>query len=138
MVHHRLSGLWLFPGGKVEEGETFDAAVEREFLEETGLRVAADRDTSLRIYLGDERSPTQAAPFFCDLHQIHDGSYHLGMYYLVRLLEPPALEQTSFPSADAGVLECRWAALEELQELRTDERIRAVAQAAMRGSTLTP
>lgn len=32
-------GLWGVPGGKVEWGETLSAAVEREFWEETGLRL---------------------------------------------------------------------------------------------------
>ncbi|MGY2065212.1 NUDIX domain-containing protein [Blastococcus sp. SYSU DS0619] len=34
-------GLWSVPGGRVEHGETVAAAVEREVLEETGLRVRA-------------------------------------------------------------------------------------------------
>jgi len=33
------SGRWSIPGGHVEQGETLASAVEREMLEETGLRV---------------------------------------------------------------------------------------------------
>ncbi|MDF2708868.1 MAG: hydrolase [Nonomuraea muscovyensis] len=39
--HAPGAGLWSVPGGRVEPGETDAAAVEREVLEETGLRVAA-------------------------------------------------------------------------------------------------
>lgn len=37
-------GLWSVPGGRVEPGETVTEAVEREVLEETGLRVRAGRE----------------------------------------------------------------------------------------------
>jgi len=46
-------GLWAVPGGKVQYGETMTSAVQREVLEETGLRVSPGRV----IWAGDSIGP---------------------------------------------------------------------------------
>src|SRR3990167_11175634 len=40
--HHRKSGLWLFNGGHIDEGETLEEAIIREIGEEWGLEMKLD------------------------------------------------------------------------------------------------
>jgi 8-oxo-dGTP diphosphatase len=50
-----FEGLYALPGGFVEEGETVEAAAERELLEETGVRARVER--LLGVYSEPGRDP---------------------------------------------------------------------------------
>ncbi len=63
LIHRFRAGeeYWVFPGGGVEEGETFEQALQREMLEETGLELRSAR------YLGRAEGTPVCVFYVCEL-----------------------------------------------------------------------
>ena len=101
------AGFWEFPGGKCEPGELPAQTVERECLEETGLRVSADRLRHRTRY----RYP--------------HGLVELHFY------DCTPDDQSAEPAADTGF---RWVAASELATLRFPEANEAVVEELVRQS----
>jgi 8-oxo-dGTP diphosphatase len=106
-----LRGRWTIPGGTVELGETLTAALEREMLEETGLRV----------------EPVEVLTVFDRIdREGEDVRYHYVIVdYLCRLLAGEA-------RAGSDALEVAWAAPPDLPGFALPARAMSVIQQAFR------
>jgi len=103
-----LGGLWEFPGGKREPGETFEQCLIRELQEELGVEVTVGNLLEELTHSYPER--TVLLKFFT-CHLKHGEPQPIGCA-AVQWVSKNELTNYSFPAADAKLLETLRAAAE--------------------------
>ena len=98
----RLPGLWEFPGGKLEPGETSDAALVREIREELGVEIRTRMPLPSVEYHYPDFS-IRLHPWICE---IEDGEPEPIEHSEIRWLAAAALPELEWANADLPVLEC--------------------------------
>jgi ADP-ribose pyrophosphatase YjhB (NUDIX family) len=101
-------GLWTFPGGAIELGESLRDAARREALEETGLEVAVGEIATVIDNI------------------VHDGTGRIHYHYVIVDYHAHPLGGTLRPGTD--VSDARWAGLTDLDELPMTEKAESVAR----------
>lgn len=74
LIHHKKLGIWLAPGGHVDEHELPHQAAEREMWEETGIRVKAIENHPFTEAKDSEYVPN---PFASNIHWVCKENYWL-------------------------------------------------------------
>lgn len=88
LVHHRKLDKWLPPGGHINEDETPDEALQREFKEELNL----DIEILNRNEVPPEGNIREqlAVPFYANVHNVGDHD-HCCLFYLCKPETPDKL-----------------------------------------------
>ena len=96
-----LGGLWEFPGGKREPGETFEKCLVRELREELGIEVKVSGlfEEITHVYA----DKTVHLKFFCC--ELFDGEPQPLGCAAVKWAGKPELADYDFPAADARLLD---------------------------------
>lgn len=95
-----LAGYWEFPGGKREQGESLEACLEREVLEELGIAVRAGKILT-RVDYDYGSKAIRLHVFDCTLLY---GDPKAIECQEVQWVAPCELERFVFPPADAEVI----------------------------------
>ncbi|MGL5272360.1 MAG: (deoxy)nucleoside triphosphate pyrophosphohydrolase [Phocaeicola sp.] len=96
-----FKGLWEFPGGKIEQGESHQEALIREIKEELAVSIAVER------YLGTTESDYSAfhLTMHCYLCQITGGTIELREHADACWLDTNSLQKVTWLPADREVIE---------------------------------
>lgn len=97
--HKRHGGLWEFPGGKCEPGESDADAIRRELAEELGVKTVAVGEADFEI--SDPDSPYLIAFLSVRI----EGEPHAAEHTLIAWLAPKSLDRLPLAPSDRRYVE---------------------------------
>lgn len=95
-----FEGMWEFPGGKIEPGETAESALKREILEELGIDITIDKF----LCTTDYDYPSFRMTMHCYLCSIASGEVELREHKSACWLTRETLGSVDWLPADLAVV----------------------------------
>ena len=96
-----FEGLWEFPGGKIEPGESHETALKREIEEELGIDISIENFLCTTNY----NYPSFHLIMHCYLCNIISGEIELKEHKDACWLNPEALNNVEWLPADKDIIE---------------------------------
>ena len=96
-----LGGMWEFPGGKQEQGETIESCIARELMEELGIVVTVGAE----LITVDHAYSHKKLRFVVHFCKLVSGMPQPLASQQVRWVRPDDLGNYAFPSANARIIE---------------------------------
>lgn len=96
-----FEGMWEFPGGKIEPGESCEVALKREIQEELGV----DIEVGELIYITEYDYPLFHLTMHCFLCSVTSGEIELKEHKSARWLTKDTLNDVNWLPADLDVIE---------------------------------
>ena len=96
-----LGGLWEFPGGKQEPGESIEACIERELKEELGIVISVGEE----LITLDHAYSHKKLRFVVHLCAWVSGDPQPLASQQVRWVSPDQLDTFAFPAANSKMIE---------------------------------
>ena len=128
LVHHRGWDKWVPPGGHLEPGDTFARSAEREFEEETGIKVEAISAVP-STELKDDRNKPEPVPFFVDLETYFEPNPGIVQFFWVRRHEESRDKEHAAQTEELHGAD--WFDHKQVKKLDTFEQVRVLATYAL-------
>lgn len=131
LLKHKKLGLWLPPGGHIDEGEHPDQAVLREVREETGLEAEFIAPPRAPV-MNNGRVESLHEPQRVQIEEIPGHNHHVDFVYYLRAA-PGAAVRRPEESDDL-----RWHDHEELGLPHVSDEVRESGRDALRAAASRP
>lgn len=96
-----FEGMWEFPGGKIEPGESAESALKREIQEELGIDITIDKLLCTTEY----DYPSFHLTMHCYLCNVTSGEMELREHKSARWLTTETLDSVEWLPADKEVID---------------------------------